>query len=174
MDRFRCARFVSGSKVREFMVSIGSYSEAEINGYVSHPALNQCRRFESLQELIHLISARLDELGIAQPATALRSFCEPNILEGREGMITILKDQKVKNIPPKLPCKPEFLIRLNMRQNATWQGELCWVNDGRKIHFRSLLEMVNLMQEAIDISGLPQAESAFRSWYDESTSESTG
>ena len=174
MDTFRCARFVSGSKAREFMVSIGSYREAEINGYISHSALNQCQRFESLLELIHLVSARLDELGIAQPATELRSFCEPNILEGREGMITILKDQKVKTIPQKVLGKPEFLIRLNMRQNATWQGELCWVNDGRKIHFRSLLEMVNLMQEAIEISGEPKAEYAFRSWYDESTIESTG
>lgn len=42
-----------------------------------------------------------------------------------------------------------FLIKIQYRQNASWQGVIQWL-DGRKArHFRSFLELVMLMQEAL-------------------------
>jgi len=34
-------------------------------------------------------------------------------------------------------------------QNSTWQGEVLWVEKNRKQNFRSALEMLKLMDEAI-------------------------
>ena len=72
-------------------------------------------------------------------------------------------------VPKNSLGKPGFLIRLNLKQNVTWQGELHWINAGRKVHFRSLLELIALMQEAIDISAEPHGEYELRSWYDDHT-----
>ncbi len=60
--------------------------------------------------------------------------------------------------------KPEFHIRLHHRQNASWQGELYWLNTGERVCFRSLLELVALIQEAADITFEPEAEEYLRSW----------
>ncbi len=67
--------------------------------------------------------------------------------------------------------KPDFLISLNLRQNASWQGELHWLNAERRVRFRSLLEMINLLQEAIDISSEPRCDYEIRSWYDDADEE---
>ena len=59
-----------------------------------------------------------------------------------------------------------FLIRIIFRQNATWMGEIHWLNGEKKIYFRSLMEMIMLMQDALDTSGIPPAEYSFRTWED--------
>ena len=35
------------------------------------------------------------------------------------------------------------------RQNATWQGSLLWADEGMEAHFRSVLEVINLMNSAL-------------------------
>lgn len=57
-----------------------------------------------------------------------------------------------------------FLIHVLFRQNSSWQGELCWIESGRTINFRSLLEMLMLMEEAMDKSCIPQVEYNLRTW----------
>lgn len=67
-------------------------------------------------------------------------------------------------IKEKSTGKPEFQVRLHHRQNCSWQGELYWLNTGEKITFRSLLELINLIQEAAEISSEPEAEEYLRTW----------
>jgi len=42
-----------------------------------------------------------------------------------------------------------FEISVKFMQNSTWQGEVHWVEQGRKQNFRSALEMLKLMDEAL-------------------------
>ena len=42
-----------------------------------------------------------------------------------------------------------FVIRIMFRRNATWQGTICWKEKRRQVSFRSFLEMLLLMQEAV-------------------------
>ncbi len=63
-----------------------------------------------------------------------------------------------------------FLVRVMYRQNATWMGEIQWLDGREKLHFRSFLEMVTLMQQAMEKSGTPPAEYRFRSWEDKKES----
>ena len=64
-----------------------------------------------------------------------------------------------------------FLIRIIYRQNASWQGEIQWLKgdekEAKKVYFRSQLELLMLMQEAMDAIGTPEADYRFRSWEDE-------
>lgn len=60
--------------------------------------------------------------------------------------------------------KPDFLIRMHLSQNASWQGEVRWLNTDQLVYFRSLLELIALMQSAIEISGLPETEYSLRCW----------
>ena len=43
-----------------------------------------------------------------------------------------------------------FLIDIYNRQNATWQGTVTWVNRNEKQHFRSALELIKLIDSALE------------------------
>ena len=38
-----------------------------------------------------------------------------------------------------------FLVHIIENQNATWQGEITWLDEEKKESFRSLLELIKLM-----------------------------
>jgi len=52
-------------------------------------------------------------------------------------------------------------VRIFYCQNSTWQGEVHWVEGEKSIRFRSLLELINLIQEAVEKS---QKEPDIRNW----------
>ncbi len=42
-----------------------------------------------------------------------------------------------------------FVVQVQFRQNATWQGTIQWLEEKESRKFRSLLEMIKLMDEAL-------------------------
>jgi len=46
--------------------------------------------------------------------------------------------------------KCTFEIEVKFMQNATWQGQIHWAEKNQKQNFRSVLEMIKLMDEAIE------------------------
>jgi len=45
--------------------------------------------------------------------------------------------------------KCTFEISVKFKQNATWQGQILWAEKNLKQNFRSVLEMLKLMDEAL-------------------------
>ena len=45
--------------------------------------------------------------------------------------------------------KGTFEISVKFMQNSTWQGQIHWVENDQKQNFRSALEMIKLMDEAL-------------------------
>ena len=45
--------------------------------------------------------------------------------------------------------KQTFIIVVREQQHNTWQGSLCWVDQKQKCNFRSALELIRLMDEAV-------------------------
>lgn len=43
-----------------------------------------------------------------------------------------------------------FIVRVRFKQNATWQGSLSWIEWKMTQNFRSTLEMLKLMDEALE------------------------
>ena len=56
--------------------------------------------------------------------------------------------------------KPAFLIQMLDYQNTTWQGTVTYLDTNQKIPFRSVLELIKLMDSAIGLSGQVQGFSA--------------
>ena len=46
--------------------------------------------------------------------------------------------------------KGTFIIKVEYTQNNTWQGRITWAEENKKVSFRSALEMVKLMNEALE------------------------
>jgi len=45
--------------------------------------------------------------------------------------------------------KGTFEISVKFTQNSTWQGQIHWIEKNQKQNFRSALEMLKLMDEAL-------------------------
>ena len=48
--------------------------------------------------------------------------------------------------------KPQgtFIVNIKYRENATWQGEVVWADKKQKKYFRSALELLKLIDGALD------------------------
>lgn len=42
-----------------------------------------------------------------------------------------------------------FLVHIIENKNATWQGNITWLNQEETKNFRSLLELIKLMDESV-------------------------
>ena len=38
-----------------------------------------------------------------------------------------------------------FIVRIQYRQNATWQGHVTWVEENKTLPFRSALELIKMI-----------------------------
>lgn len=52
-------------------------------------------------------------------------------------------------IKSDIPKKNTFIVKVDNCQNSTWQGKIIWADENRTQHFRSMLEMLKLMDEAV-------------------------
>lgn len=52
-----------------------------------------------------------------------------------------------------------FLIDIRYQKHETWQGEIVWVDENRHRSFRSALEMLKLIEKAMDETTPKKSES---------------
>jgi hypothetical protein len=58
-----------------------------------------------------------------------------------------------------------FLLTIQNKDPLNWQGVLQWLDTGEKVEFRSTLEMMNLMDEAVHRNAPKTSQtSAPRNW----------
>ncbi|MCR5155260.1 MAG: hypothetical protein K6C96_01085 [Butyrivibrio sp.] len=53
------------------------------------------------------------------------------------------------NNPDSGHRKGTFVVKIEYCQNETWQGKVVWAEENRTERFRSMLELVKLMDEAM-------------------------
>lgn len=67
----------------------------------------------------------------------------------------------------------DILIKIRFRQHASWQGEIQWLESkkSKTLFFRSLLELILLIQEAVEAEDRIEASYHFRTWEDSVSKE---
>lgn len=102
-------------------------------------------KFENVVRLLYMMDDLYDRLSYPQAATECRTFEKkekeiPAPLEKRVSQEQILEpDGRVAT----------FLIYVQFRQNATWQGDVVWKERREKQHFHSALELIKLIDSVL-------------------------
>lgn len=60
-------------------------------------------------------------------------------------------------------CKATFTIQIQFQQHSTWQGTIAWAEGEKSQKFRSELEMLKLMMEAV-ASDKDETEETLNTW----------
>ena len=49
-----------------------------------------------------------------------------------------------------------FIVRVQHRQNSSWQGRITWMEENQTLSFRSIWEMVKLIASAVDTAEIEE------------------
>lgn len=64
-----------------------------------------------------------------------------------------------------------FVVRVQHRQNSSWQGCITWVEKNRTLRFRSVWELLKLIVSAVETVPETDEEEEEFSWFDEEGTE---
>ena len=128
-----------------FTITATSCRNGSISGTFCHPAAGETGTFSSLLELILKMDHRLNEEQTPQAFSAIRSFCPPRMLWMADEKGSGQREGRIA----------AFAVHVMFRRNATWQGTVTWVEENQSRHFRSVLELVNLINSAVQTHRMP-------------------
>jgi len=126
-------------------------------GRVYHPASGKQIPFTRVYELLMKLEDIFNAYDFPQPTHILRTFKNPRKVDlqkttKEEKYIAEDLTDMEKEILNNGNGKATFLIKVLLRQNATWQGKIQWIEKNKTQNFRSDLEMLKLMDDALRIS----------------------
>ena len=127
---------IRGNEYRTTVVCVDSYQDGVPVGRFYNPARKEGVSFRSLSQLLIQMEDMLDDMKFPQSFTMTRTFTNgaanpagqtPSQEQGQRGE------------------RGTFAVRVLFRQNASWQGEVAWLEGKREESFRSALELILLM-----------------------------
>lgn len=140
---------------------LDSYDGEQQRGRLYHQYISGAISFTSLLEAFDQMDRLYDKLLLPQASVRIRSFqIERRNMEQavkRKRMPALpefeRKEMKVMEAFDKVTEQrgkdSTFIIHVKYRQNASWQGEVTWVDKQKKEYFRSALELVRLIDSAV-------------------------
>ena len=104
-------------------------------------------RVENWDELLFKMEEFFDLIGFPYPTVNERSF------DGdKDGILHSVKKEKVMRDDDLLKKHGDlgtFIIRVQHRQNSSWQGRITWMDENKTVYFRSVWEMIKLIEGAL-------------------------
>ena len=135
------------------LAEIITYSSGLMRGKLHSKYLEEPYEFSDLMQMIEKMEEIFNEKRFPEAFLSPRIFDQAkkevkkkNNTERTDVMkVTKIQDEQQSQSGRK--CT--FEISVKFRQNATWQGTILWAEKDMKQSFRSVLEMLKLMDEAI-------------------------
>ena len=132
-----------GNGYRATMICIDSYDKSIPVGRFYNQFCQDEISFHGTIDLIKKMEAMLDQMNFPQSFSAIRSFAERTNVN-MDGL------SKEFHQNGKLAT---FSIKVLFRQNTSWQGSIAWLEGKREEPFRSVLELLLLINSALSMEG---------------------
>lgn len=156
----------------------------QLRGRFYHFYSRDAVHFENADQLIFEMEKFFDSIHFPHPGTHIRSFTEEG-RQKRRGRRTaapppdeaerqkkasenipigkrekVMKDQELLS---KHGDMGSFIIRVQQRQNSSMQGRLTWVEKNKTVYFRSVWELIRLIDSAVELNN-PSSGEEMPSW----------
>lgn len=127
-----------------------------MKGYLYHSYSREPTEFSTMDQVIFELDYLYNQLNFPYPTTTERNFYE-TVQQSRK------KGEKVKTMSDKELLSKHgdlgtFIIRVQHRQNSSWQGRITWMDENKTVYFRSIWELVKLIAGALDTVSRPEGE----------------
>ena len=128
---------------------IDEAGDGDFGGRLYHKYSREPIPFRGMGGMIHYMENLFDELDFPHVATNMRTFAEEGSRRRsgrREEKEKVMSDHELLS---QHGYQETFIVRVQHRQNSTWQGQITWAEKNIKLNFRSVWEMVHMMENAI-------------------------
>lgn len=135
------------------MVCVDGVENGDIYGRYFHRYKKEETFFLNSAMLFSEVEQFYDIIGYPQAATRTRNFIERERekVPAKEHMTVIYDSQTLMQFRGKLAT---FLVGVTSRQNASWQGDVVWMEQQIRKHFCSDMELVVFVDDAVKKSEL--------------------
>lgn len=128
-------------------VCIDKNTEGEMTGRIYHCYDQSPWPFANVMRLMEAMEDFFDRISFPQASTQARTFT--NIEHYKKG--TLKKVVDAQDVAKYRGIRGTFLICVKYRQNATWQGEVEWVEGENVQQFVSVLELLKILSNALEM-----------------------
>ncbi len=130
------------------VLCIDRNGEGRTEGRLYHGYREQGIPFMGYEKIIRVAEELFNALGFPFMGTNDRDiYGNTHYYRKKERMTRILKDDELLRQHGHLGT---FAIRVQHRQHSSWQGKVTYLEENRSVHFRSLLELIKIIDGALD------------------------
>lgn len=126
---------------RRMTICVDSYDDGVLKGRILN-VYQEIEPFESLVQFLLGVESILEDQQIPQSYTALRKFSD--LIPQEDGIAVTNHIRK--------GVRATFELQVLFRQHSSWQGTIIWRERKMEQSFRSVLELVTLMDSALRTS----------------------
>ena len=134
------------------ILCVDYYRDEKINGRIYHRYQTEPIRIGGMLEAVFEIEAFFDRLGYPFPGTESRYFIKHEKTQRIKMTRKLSDEEMLKNNGEQ----GTFIIRVEQRQHSSWQGRVTWVEEGKTENFRSALELLKMIDGALDSSDIKE------------------
>lgn len=126
----------------------------KVSGRIYHGYKLDAMEFSSMAEAILYMDQFYDDMQYPFPSTKTRHFGkeeEPVVIPYKKAGLHKKKRSASDNeLLDHKGKRGTFIIRVEQRQHSSWQGRVTWMEKGETVVFRSALELLKLMDQALE------------------------
>lgn len=132
-------RYTAGT----FLIYLDRYDGAIPHGQIFHPHSGECVSFQGMTHLLLSTEQIMDLEDLPQSFQSVRTFFPFTGVEA-----------DAANAVPRVGRLATFALQVLFRRNASWQGSISWLEGKQRQSFRSVLELIHLMNSAMEAKRL--------------------
>ena len=147
------------------VLCVNGSNEGELSGVFYHSYSPEPVPFHGIGQMTLRMEQLYNWLRFPYPGTNERSFGPV-----KKPSRTIHERERIMSDETLLSKHGDigtFIVRVQHRQNSSWQGRITWMEEDRTIQFRSVWEMIKLIESAVDTVSSPVSDEAQATWFPE-------
>ena len=130
-----------GNEYRSTLICVDSYENAVLKGRYYSQFRENGVQFQSAIEMLLSMEEMLEQMQFPQAFSRARTFAN-----GGAAVNEAPNEERIQT--GKLAT---FQVRVLFRQNCSWQGTVHWLDGRKEESFRSVLELILLMDTALSL-----------------------
>ena len=146
------------------VLCVNSARGEELAGLMFHSYSLEPIPFDNIEQMTQRMEQLYDWLNFPRRSERKRSFSPDEQAQGNiQERKRIMSDETLLRKHGDLGT---FIVRVQHRQNSSWQGRITWMEQDKTIQFRSVWEMIKLMESAVNsVQDEDEEETEQASWF---------
>ena len=139
----------------------------QISGRFYHRYQREGTAFRNTEQMLFGFEQFFDRIQFPYPTTSERTFQERAVEEKvSQERAEKMSDEELLRKHGELGT---FVVRVQHRENSSWQGRITWMEKNRTLYFRSAWELLKMIASAVETTGeaAEEPEEKEPSWFDE-------